>query len=81
MRVGINTKCNFGKCTHVEDPVFITGLSIYHLTSEFKSSVGVTPYHYLMQQRVAQAVGFSDQIHSTRCFIHLTGMTQYTHRL
>jgi transcriptional regulator of acetoin/glycerol metabolism len=33
----------------------IAGLSLYHFARAFKESAGVTPHHYLVQRRVAQA--------------------------
>jgi AraC-like DNA-binding protein len=33
----------------------VAGLSLYHFARAFKQSAGVTPHHYLVQRRVAQA--------------------------
>ncbi|WP_422099530.1 helix-turn-helix domain-containing protein [Variovorax sp.] len=66
-------------------------LSAVHFTRLFRASTGATPYRYVMEQRVrqalalldgplalaeiAQAVGFSSQAHFTQVFRQLVGST------
>jgi AraC-like DNA-binding protein len=74
----------------------LTGLSPFHLIRVFRSRVGLPPYSYLEQVRVARAqtllcqghpvsrvafaTGFSDQSHLTRHFKRVVGMTPGQYR-
>ncbi len=73
-----------------------TGLSRYQLIRSFRSEVGMPPYAWLAQHRVARAralldrghglaetaalTGFADQAHLTRWFRRVVGITPGTYR-
>lgn len=68
----------------------LAGLSVFHLIRVFRAATGLTPYAYLEQVRVHQAIrmlregapiavvawrtGFADQSHLTRLFKRLVGV-------
>ncbi|MEU2558241.1 AraC family transcriptional regulator [Streptomyces longispororuber] len=73
-----------------------TGLSRYQLLRAFRTTMGMPPYAWLAQHRVARArglleagrrpaevaglVGFADQAHLTRWFRRVTGVTPAAYR-
>lgn len=80
-------------CDHVslEDASRASGVGLFHLIRLFQKHVGLTPYAYLTQVRIAKSrqllrlgeppaqvaldVGFADQAHFTKRFKQLTGTT------
>jgi AraC-like DNA-binding protein len=80
-------------CDHVnlEDTSRASGVGLYHLIRLFQKHLGLTPYAYLTQVRIAKSrqllrlgepvaqvaldVGFADQAHFTKRFKQLTGTT------
>jgi AraC-like DNA-binding protein len=75
----------------LEDVSKETGIGLFHLIRLFKRHLGLTPYAYLTQIRIARSrqllnlgepvahvaldVGFADQAHFTKRFKQLTGTT------
>jgi AraC-like DNA-binding protein len=75
----------------LEDASKATGIGLFHLIRLFKRHLGLTPYAYLTQIRIARSrqllsrgepvahvaldVGFADQAHFTKRFKQLTGTT------
>jgi AraC-like DNA-binding protein len=75
----------------LEDASRATGVGLFHLIRLFKRHLGLTPYAYLTQIRIARSrellrvgkpaaqvaldVGFADQAHFTKRFKKLTGTT------
>lgn len=80
-------------CEHVslEDASKVSGVGLFHLIRLFQKHLGLTPYAYLTQVRIAKSrqllrsgepiaqvaldVGFADQAHFTKRFKQLTGTT------
>lgn len=80
-------------CDHIslEDASKASGVGLFHLIRLFQKHVGLTPYAYLTQVRIAKSrqllrlgepvaqvaldVGFADQAHFTKRFKQLTGTT------
>jgi AraC-like DNA-binding protein len=80
-------------CDHIslEDASNASGIGLFHLIRLFQKHVGLTPYAYLTQVRIAKSrqllrlgepvaqvaldVGFADQAHFTKRFKQLTGTT------
>jgi AraC-like DNA-binding protein len=80
-------------CEHIglEDASRASGVSVFHLIRLFQKHLGLTPYAYLTQVRIAKSrqllrlggpvaqvaldVGFADQAHFTKRFKQLTGTT------
>lgn len=80
-------------CEHIglEDASRASGVSVFHLIRLFQKHIGLTPYAYLTQVRIAKSrqllkhgepvaqvaldVGFADQAHFTKRFKQLTGTT------
>jgi AraC-like DNA-binding protein len=80
-------------CDHVslEDASEASGVGLFHLIRLFQKHLGLTPYAYLTQVRIAKSrqllrlgepvaqvaldVGFADQAHFTKRFKQLTGTT------
>ena len=80
-------------CDHIslEDASRASGVGLFHLIRLFQKHVGLTPYAYLTQVRIAKSrqllrlgepvaqvaldVGFADQAHFTKRFKQLTGTT------
>jgi AraC-like DNA-binding protein len=80
-------------CDHVslEDASRASGVGLFHLIRLFQRHLGLTPYAYLTQVRIAKSrellrlgepvaqvaldVGFADQAHFTKRFKQLTGTT------
>jgi AraC family transcriptional regulator len=48
-------KANLSQDLSILDLATLTGMSESHFSRSFKQSVGIAPYHYLMQQRVERA--------------------------
>jgi AraC-like DNA-binding protein len=75
----------------LEDASRASGVGLFHLIRLFQKHVGLTPYAYLTQVRIAKSrellrlgepvaqvaldVGFADQAHFTKRFKQLTGTT------
>jgi AraC-like DNA-binding protein len=75
----------------LEDASRASGVGLFHLIRLFRKHVGLTPYAYLTQVRIAKSrellrlgepvaqvaldVGFADQAHFTKRFKQLTGTT------
>lgn len=75
----------------LEDASAASGVGLFHLIRLFQKHVGLTPYAYLTQMRIAKSrqllrlgapvaqvaldVGFADQAHFTKRFKQLTGAT------
>jgi AraC-like DNA-binding protein len=75
----------------LEDASAASGVGLFHLIRLFQKHVGLTPYAYLTQIRIAKScqllrlgapaaqvaldVGFADQAHFTKRFKQLTGAT------
>jgi AraC-like DNA-binding protein len=75
----------------LEDTSRASGVGLFHLIRLFRKHVGLTPYAYLTQLRIAKSrqllrlgepvaqvaldVGFADQAHFTKRFKQLTGTT------
>lgn len=80
-------------CDHVslEDAARASGVGLFHLIRLFQKHLGLTPYAYLTQLRIAKSrlllrrgepvaqvaleVGFADQAHFTKRFKQFTGTT------
>jgi AraC-like DNA-binding protein len=80
-------------CDHIslEDASRASGVGVFHLIRLFQKHLGLTPYAYLTQVRIAKSrqllrcgeavaqvaldVGFADQAHFTKRFKQLTGTT------
>lgn len=80
-------------CDHIslEDASNASGVGLFHLIRLFQKHLGLTPYAYLTQIRIARSrellrlgepvaqvaldVGFADQAHFTKRFKQLTGTT------
>ena len=80
-------------CEHIslEDASKASGVGLFHLIRLFQKHLGLTPYAYLTQIRIAKSrellrlgepvaqvaldVGFADQAHFTKRFKQLTGTT------
>jgi AraC-like DNA-binding protein len=80
-------------CDHIslEDASRASGVGLFHLIRLFQKHLGLTPYAYLTQVRIAKSrrllrlgepvaqvaldVGFADQAHFTKRFKQLTGTT------
>jgi len=80
-------------CDHVslEDASRASGVGVFHLIRLFQRHLGLTPYAFLTQIRIAKSrkllrlgepvaqvaldVGFADQAHFTKRFKQLTGTT------
>ena len=80
-------------CDHIglEDASKASGVGLFHLIRLFQKHLGLTPYAYLTQIRIARSrqllklgepvaqvaldVGFADQAHFTKRFKQLTGTT------
>ena len=80
-------------CDHIslEDVSAASGVGLFHLIRLFQKHIGLTPYAYLTQVRIAKSrqrlrlgepvaqvaldVGFADQAHFTKRFKQLTGAT------
>lgn len=80
-------------CDHIglEDASRASGVGLFHLIRLFQKHLGMTPYAYLTQIRIAKSrqllrrgepvaqvaldVGFADQAHFTKRFKQLTGTT------
>ena len=75
----------------LEDASAVSGVGLFHLIRLFQKHIGLTPYAYLTQTRIAKSrqllrlgapvaqvaldVGFADQAHFTKRFKQLTGAT------
>lgn len=75
----------------LEDASAASGVGLFHLIRLFQKHIGLTPYAYLTQTRIAKSrqllrlgapvaqvaldVGFADQAHFTKRFKQLTGAT------
>ena len=85
-------KANLTQDLSILDLAKLTRMSESHFSRSFKQSLGISPYQYLMQQRVERAkellekrsiaistialdCGFANQIHLTKVFRQITGMT------
>ncbi len=82
---------NYQRNVSVDELAHVTQLSRAYLIRAFRRSVGIPPYHWLLQVRIEQAkkllsqgtpiaqvafeVGFADQSHLTRRFKSITGLT------
>jgi AraC-like DNA-binding protein len=80
-------------CDHInlEDASRASGVGLFHLIRLFQKHLGLTPYSYLTQVRIAKSrqllrlgepvaqvaldVGFADQAHFTKRFKQFTGTT------
>jgi AraC-like DNA-binding protein len=84
-------------CDHIslEDASIASGVGLFYLIRLFQKHLGLTPYAYLTQVRIAKSrqllvlgepiaqvaldVGFADQAHFTKRFKQLTGTTPATY--
>jgi len=80
---------HLGDDMHIANLAAVCGMSKFYFLKEFKKLHGITPYQYVLRQRVARATdllrekrplaqiaydtGFSDQSHLTRVFKSVTG--------
>ena len=84
-------RANYQRCVNIDEIADLTQLSRAYLIRAFTRSVGIPPYHWLLQLRIEEAktllahgtpisevafeVGFADQSHFTRRFKSITGLT------
>lgn len=90
-KISLHIEQNIGSYITVDDLAELLGCSKYYFLREFKKFVGITPYQYLINQRLEQAqqkllagtsiasvvydLGFNDQPHFTRMFKSHFGLT------
>lgn len=90
-KISLHIEQNIGSHITVDDLAELLGCSKYYFLREFKKFVGITPYQYLINQRLEQAqqkllsgtsiasvvydLGFNDQPHFTRMFKSHFGLT------
>ena len=84
-------RANYQRNVSIDELAQLTQLNRAYLIRAFRRSVGIPPYHWLLQVRIGQAkkllsqgtpiaevafeVGFADQSHLTRRFKSITGLT------